>query len=84
MTRLAPEGGLEEALESWLESDFLPRSPAAVRYATRAVRMSVVDALENRLPHLDVLYLDELMREPDAVEGIQAFMEKRAPVWRKK
>jgi cyclohexa-1,5-dienecarbonyl-CoA hydratase len=84
VARLAPEGGLDETLQSWLESDFLPHSPAALRYATRAIRMPVVEALDTVLPHLDILYVDELMRESDAVEGIQAFMEKRAPVWRKK
>lgn len=83
VARLAPEGGLEAELEAWLDQDFLPRSPAAFRYATRAIRMRVVETLDTVLPHLDMLYLDELMREPDAVEGIQAFMEKRAPVWRK-
>lgn len=83
VARLAPEGGLERELESWLAQDFLSRSPAAFRYATHAIRSTVVDALEVTLPRLDLLYLQELMKEPDAVEGINAFMEKRPPVWRK-
>jgi cyclohexa-1,5-dienecarbonyl-CoA hydratase len=84
VARLAPDGGLEDALEKWLDEDFLPRSPAALRYATHAIRSAVVDALEVTLPRLDLLYLQELMREPDAIEGINAFMEKRTPVWTKK
>ena len=35
----------------------------------------LLDAAEN-------LYLNELMRTEDAVEGIRAFIEKRAPVWK--
>jgi enoyl-CoA hydratase/carnithine racemase len=30
------------------------------------------------------MYLDELMAESDAVEGLRAFMEKREPCWGKK
>jgi 1,4-dihydroxy-2-naphthoyl-CoA synthase len=28
------------------------------------------------------MYLNELMPTEDAVEGLQAFLEKRDPVWR--
>jgi cyclohexa-1,5-dienecarbonyl-CoA hydratase len=83
VARLAPDGGLDEEVDSWLREDFLPRSPAALRYATQAIRVAVMDALEIALPRLDLLYLEELMKEPDAVEGINAFMEKRPPVWGK-
>ena len=33
------------------------------------------------LPAAEGLYLEGLMREPDAVEGIRAFLEKRRPKW---
>ena len=33
------------------------------------------------LPELERQYLDELMSEPDAEEGIRAFLEKRPPRW---
>lgn len=78
VARTAPEGELESQLARWLESDFLPRSPAALRHAARRPihRTLAVD-----LPELERLYLDELMREPDATEGIRAFLEKRQPRW---
>lgn len=84
VARLAPDGGLDEAVDAWLREELLPKSPAALRYATQAIRVAVMDALEIALPRLDLLYLEELMKEPDAVEGINAFMEKRPPVWRRK
>ncbi len=82
--RTAPEGKLESVLQEWIEKNFLPRSAAALRYATRATRHALVNALENDLPALERLYLHELMAEPDAVEGVTAFVEKRKPVWGKK
>ena len=82
VTRTAPAGQLDAALNTWLEEDFAPRSPAALRYAAIAIRGAVVHALNEHLPRLDRLYLDELMKEHDAVEGIEAFLEKREPVWK--
>lgn len=82
--RTAPEGELESQLARWLESDFLPRSPAALRHATRAIRRPIHQALTEDLPEMERLYLDELMREPDATEGIRAFLEKRQPRWSQK
>lgn len=35
-----------------------------------------------RLPVVEQLYLQELMASADAHEGLQAFLEKRPPVWR--
>jgi enoyl-CoA hydratase/carnithine racemase len=42
----------------------------------------VVRALDEDLPELDRLYLEQLMSEPDAIEGIRAFLEKRQPQWK--
>jgi hypothetical protein len=33
------------------------------------------------LPALETLYLDELMNTSDAVEGVRACLDKRAPEW---
>jgi len=35
------------------------------------------------LPQIERMYLDELMTESDAVEGLRAFLEKREPRWEK-
>ncbi|MBZ5491381.1 MAG: enoyl-CoA hydratase/isomerase family protein [Acidobacteriia bacterium] len=81
VNRVFSSGDLDRQLDAWLESDFLPRSAAALRFAAQACRRSLMRALENDLPALERLYLDQLMGQPDAVEGVLAFLEKRQPHW---
>jgi cyclohexa-1,5-dienecarbonyl-CoA hydratase len=81
VNRTAPAGQLEAALADWLAAEFLPRSASALRCAARAVRRPLLRALQQDLPALEEMYLQDLMREPDAVEGIRAFLEKRPPSW---
>jgi len=81
--RTAAPGELERTLAEWLAAEFLPRSATALRFAAQAVRRPLLRALRYELPVLECTYLEELMREPDAGEGIRAFMEKRPPNWRR-
>jgi len=84
VSRTAAAGELESTLQEWLQNDFWPRSPAALRHAAWAARRPSRRALEQDLPELERLYLEKLMAEPDATEGIRAFLEKRPPVWARK
>jgi cyclohexa-1,5-dienecarbonyl-CoA hydratase len=81
VNRTAPAGELEATLAKWLATDFLPRSAGALRCAARAARRPLIRALEQDLPVIELMYLEELMSEPDAEEGIRAFLEKRPPRW---
>ena len=77
VSRLAAAGELELQLEKWLNADFLPRSAAALRHAARAIRLPILSALERELPRLEKIYLEELMTQPEAIEGLRSFLEKR-------
>lgn len=79
--RVLPAATLEAELDAWVQSEFLPRSPVALHCAARATRRRMMDALDHDLPALEHLYLEELMRQSDPVEGIHAFLEKRQPRW---
>jgi cyclohexa-1,5-dienecarbonyl-CoA hydratase len=57
------------------------KSAAALRHATAAARAGLAAHLHTVLPGLERLYLDQLMRTQDAVEGIAAFLGKRKPAW---
>ena len=78
VSRVAAPGQLAESVAALLDESFLPRTATAVRHAARAVRRNVVRALDEELPHLDRLYLDELMRERDAADGIRAFLARKS------
>lgn len=69
----------EQACERFLLERVLPRSASSLRFAERAARHGLARLLDEALPALERLYLDELMETPDANEGIAAFLEHRAP-----
>lgn len=81
VTLVAPKGGLHEAADAWFAEHLAPKSAAALRYAAAAARTGLAAHVHDVLPQLERLYLEDLMRTQDAVEGIDAFMAKRAPSW---
>jgi len=82
VTLVAPAAELESAVDRWFETRLAAKSAAALRHAALAVRMAVRESALPRLAELEDVYLTQLMRTHDAVEGIQAFIAKRAPQWR--
>ena len=78
---LGTAGELDAAVDAWFEQHFRQRSAAALRHAAAAVRLTLASQVRQTLPELERLYLDELMRTQDAVEGIAAFLAKREPSW---
>jgi cyclohexa-1,5-dienecarbonyl-CoA hydratase len=75
------EGTLDDAVDRWFEANLEGKSAAALRHATAAARLSLRQHVRAVLPELERLYLNDLMQTEDAVEGIAAFLEKRAPRW---
>jgi cyclohexa-1,5-dienecarbonyl-CoA hydratase len=73
---------LETAVERWFLEHLAPNSAVALRYAAVAVRLGLLAHVRAVLPKLERLYLDDLMRTADAVEGIAAFIERRPPKWK--
>jgi cyclohexa-1,5-dienecarbonyl-CoA hydratase len=59
-------------------------SPAALHMAKKAFYAWDAIHLDKGLARAEKIYLEELMATADANEGIQAYMEKRKPVWKGK
>lgn len=78
----APAQELQAAVDHWFQIHLADRSAASLRCAATAARVGLLRHVDAVLPELERYYLETLMGTKDAVEGIAAFLEKRAPVWR--
>ena len=78
---VAPTESLDSEIDGWFDRHLAPKSAAALRHAAAAARSTTLDTVRSTLPAVERLYLDELMQTHDAVEGVDAFLEKRPPHW---
>ncbi len=72
-----------EALSAWYRKRLEPLSAFALRQASAAARRAsgFLDSLDRALAAAEELYLEQLLPSHDGNEGIEAFLEKRRPVW---
>lgn len=75
-------GDAAEAALTWARTHLLPKSASSLRFAVRASRAALRARLAAELPPMERLYLDGLMSTADAVEGLHAFLDRRAATWR--
>ncbi len=66
--------------DEWLRRLY-KQSASSLRFAKRAFRLAQSADFNERLASVERLYLDELMQTSDANEGLNAFVEKRKPMW---
>jgi cyclohexa-1,5-dienecarbonyl-CoA hydratase len=79
---VAPVEKLNGEVDRWFMAHLASKSAVSLRHAAIAARAEPAHRVRELLPVLEQLYLNELMRTHDAVEGIAAFMAKRAPEWK--
>jgi cyclohexa-1,5-dienecarbonyl-CoA hydratase len=71
----------EDAAVAYFERNLKPKSASSVRQAVKAARLDFSARIESKLASLERLYLDDLMKTHDAVEGLEAFIAKRTVQW---
>lgn len=64
-----------------LRDDLLGKSGAVLRLAVKGVRELALAGFDQALRRSEELYCRELLKTADVVEGVEAFLAKRAPVW---
>lgn len=78
-----PIDSFDEGVKKFLQK-FVTMSPLVLAYTKKAIKAGLNKGFVEGLKTIDDIYLNELMPSADAVEGLNAFMEKRKPVWQGK
>lgn len=81
VNRVLEEDEADDAIATWVEKEVLPRSATSLRFANRASKRALRRLWDADIGAVEQMYLEELMKTPDANEGIGAFLEKRRPRW---
>ena len=82
LSLVARNVALIDAAMDWFDRHLAPRSAAALSHAAEASRASLRALAEPALDAAERRYLEGLLKTADAVEGIQAWIEKRQPEWK--
>lgn len=81
VTRVVPDDRLEDEVKR-LVAELRALSPKVLQMTRGALRHNRDISFARQLDAMEEFYLTELMETEDAAEGIRAFLEKRAPVWK--
>jgi cyclohexa-1,5-dienecarbonyl-CoA hydratase len=81
VNRVVARAGLSETVDAYVEK-LLAKSSAVLALTKRAVREGAGRHFEKALDRSQELYLRDLTRTEDMVEGMNAFLEKRPPCWK--
>ena len=81
--RVLPGEQVESVLRETIEH-FKKLSPAALAITKKAMYAWDSIHFDKGLARAEKIYFDDLMRTEDAQEGINAFLQKREPLWKGK
>lgn len=81
VTRIVPNDRLGDGVDR-LVAELRALSPKVLQMTRNALRHNRDISFERQLDAMEQFYFTELMKTADAAEGIRAFIEKRAPVWK--
>ena len=71
----------EAAALTYFNNHLKTKSASSLRFAVRAARCDYAVRMRTKIERVERIYLEELMKSNDAVEGLKAFVEKRAAQW---
>jgi len=72
----------ETAALDWFDENLAQLSSSSLRFAVRAARLQSLGRIKEKIAQVERLYIDELMKTHDALEGLTAFVEKRTTSWK--
>lgn len=71
----------EHAALAYFDRHLKPKSASSLRLAVKAARFDHCTRVRAKIDIVERMYLDDLMATHDAVEGLNAFIGKRAAQW---
>jgi len=83
VNKVVPADKLAEATEDIVKK-LKEKSPIVLKLVRKAVYHGLDKEFKKALDGVTDIYLNELMKTEDAVEGLKAFLEKRKPQWKNK
>jgi enoyl-CoA hydratase/carnithine racemase len=81
VNKVVPVESFEEEVSNFV-AKLTALSGVVLHIAKRAILQGLALSFEEGLAYSEEVYLNRLMKTEDATEGLQAFMEKRKPVWK--
>ena len=81
INKIVAKDDLNSATQDFLKP-YLKLSAEVLRKTKKAITAGLMDDFEPSLKVIEDIYLNELMPTADAQEGLNAFLEKRKPVWK--
>ena len=82
LTAVCPEDELDSTIDSFFSDHLNKKSASSIRMTTQASGTIMAAAYKQHIKSLEGVYLNQLMETHDACEGINAFIEKRDPVFK--
>jgi len=81
--KVVPADKLTEATDE-MAKKLKEKSPIVLKLVRKAVYQGLDREFKKALDGITDIYLNELIKTEDAVEGLKAFLEKRKPQWKNK
>ena len=83
VNKVVPLDTFDTALEDFIQP-FSELSLVGIKYSKKGLALGLESSFQEGLERIEKLHKDSLMATEDAHEGLKAFMEKRAPMWKNK
>lgn len=81
INKVVPAAELEAQTKEFVKP-YLGLSAEVLRSTKKAITKGLMDDFDSSLKVIEDIYLKELMKTHDAMEGLKSFLEKRKPVWK--
>lgn len=81
INKVVPEASFQQEIDRFIEK-FKNLSGVVLRIAKEATLSGLNDDIDKGLKTIEKIYLNDLMKTYDAIEGLNAFLEKRKPIWK--